>query len=222
MQPITLTPHLLEEHRRDAVTLLSRYFAGPLQRGDGFEGGWWDTFDPSGTRDESSERFTADDVLSASLLAAPIHPAAVLTILRDTGGTLTTGLRELGDDRDLASLSADEVISLERNSTIWQGLRSVAHMGPTRTSKLIARKRPRLIPIYDSVVGGAVYGDSTTSQWQRMHAALIADGGALNEHLVALRAQADLPRQVSALRVFDVLAWLDGSGHADRILGERH
>ena len=67
-----------------------------------------------------------------------------------------------------------------------------------------------------------MYGRSATvAQWQRMHAALTADGGRLQEHLLSLRGDAGLPDGVSALRVFDVIAWLDGSGKAQKILA-RH
>ncbi|WP_368245537.1 DUF6308 family protein [Janibacter sp. Y6] len=76
LEPITVTPHLHEDQRAGAVALLQGYFAGLLDKGRGFEGGWWDTFDPSGTRSSSQDRFTADDVLSASLLSADIHPTA--------------------------------------------------------------------------------------------------------------------------------------------------
>ncbi|UZG59889.1 DUF6308 family protein [Rhodococcus opacus] len=40
--------------------------------------------------------------------------------------------------------------------------------------------------------------------------ALLADGGALHRRLVSIRAAAGLPEEMSALRVFDVIAWVDG------------
>lgn len=70
--PIRLTPHLAEERHEDAVRLVRTYFAGILEGAGGFEGAWWDGFDPSGTRAENPNTFTADDILSASLLSAPI------------------------------------------------------------------------------------------------------------------------------------------------------
>lgn len=220
LEPITVTTHLHEEQRADAVALLQGYFAGPLDKGRGFEGGWWDTFDPSGTRSSSQARFTADDVLSASLLSADIHPTAIVQILFTRADGLAAKLGGLGADRELASLSAAEARDLEeQNRPLWSAVRDLHDVGATRTSKLLARKRPNLIPIYDSVIGDAVYGRSATvAQWQRMHAALTADGGRLQDHLLSLRGDAGLPEEVSALRVFDVIAWLDGSGKAQKIL----
>ena len=222
--PVTLTRRLDAAETDDAVYLLQRYYAG-LIAGDctGFEGGHWDTFDPSGTRASSPDEFTADDLLSASLLSADIPPRAVVRILRDSDlrSKLTTGLRHLHDDRDLASLTHDEIRHLEQTSALWGVLREIGGLGPTRTSKLIARKRPRLIPIYDSVVGGAVYGSTTRGYWTRLHGALTADDHALHRHLVSLRNRAGLQQWVSPLRVFDVIAWLDASGKGDELLMRR-
>lgn len=225
LAPITLPRRLKEEARHDAVYLLRKYFAGPLAGSlSGFEGGHWDNFDPSGTRDSSPNQFTADDLLSASLLSADIPAKAVVRILNDEDlqMTLSRTLRDdLGQDRDLASLTDTQVRELESKSTIWTQLRRLPGVGPTRTSKLIARKRPRLIPIYDSLVGAAVYGGSTIGYWTRMHAALTANDAMLHEQLVLLREQAGLEDYVSPLRVFDVIAWLDASGKGDELLRGR-
>lgn len=217
-QPLQLTAHLLPELKDDAVRLLQTYFGDLLGTGSGYEGGSWDGFDPSGTREESRDIFTADDLLSASLLSADIHPTAILRILGSDAVDLASAIKTLGSDRDLASLDASEVGELEASSTIWQALRSIPHIGPTRASKLIARKRPHLIPIYDKVLGNAVYGGTSQGQWVRMHAALTADGGALSDHLTTLRDLSGLPEWISLLRIFDVIAWLDGSGKAAKIL----
>ena len=47
--------------------------------------------------------------------------------------------------------------------------------------------------------------------------ALRADDGALHRRLVSIRKKAGLPEEISALRVFDVIAWMDGK---NRRLGE--
>ncbi|WP_283295010.1 DUF6308 family protein [Rhodococcus sp. IEGM 1351] len=40
--------------------------------------------------------------------------------------------------------------------------------------------------------------------------ALRADDGALHRRLLSIRKEAGLPEEISALRVFDVIAWMDG------------
>ncbi len=80
-------------------------------------------------------------------------------------------------------------------------------------SKLMARKRPRLIPVFDSIINAYVLG-GTGVLWQPLHAALRRDECALQNRLVNIREGAKLPDYVSALRIFDVLCWMEGSGHA--------
>lgn len=215
---LTLTPRLQPDNSREGALLLQRYYAGLLGNGMGFEGGWWDGFDPSRTRHSSPDEFTSDDLLATSLLSVPIDPSAVILIVGERTHDLTLALKTLGGDRDLASLSDSEVRHLEDNSTIWNTLRSIKSIGPTTASKLIARKRPNLIPIFDQVISEAVYGGTSIDQWKRLHAALTADDAALNERLKSLRALAQLPEWISPLRIFDVIAWLDGSGKAMDIL----
>ncbi|MDF3312967.1 DUF6308 family protein [Rhodococcus koreensis] len=40
--------------------------------------------------------------------------------------------------------------------------------------------------------------------------ALWADDGALHHRLLSIRKEAGLPDEISVLRVFDVIAWMDG------------
>jgi len=81
-------------------------------------------------------------------------------------------------------------------------------LGRTTTSKLIARKRPRLVPIWDTVI--AVVTDAHDHQWEPLRAALQEDDHALHRRLLTLRDAAGLPADVSALRVLDVIAWREG------------
>ena len=81
---------------------------------------------------------------------------------------------------------------------------------------LLARKRPRLRPIYDTVVV-AVTG-TKRQHWEPMRQALRADDAALHHRLLRLREAAGLSQQVSALRVFDVITWMEGK---KRGLGRR-
>jgi hypothetical protein len=81
----------------------------------------------------------------------------------------------------------------------------------------MARKRPRLIPIFDSVIDRTVLG-GTGVLWPPMHAALRENDRALHERLLRVRARAGLDESISVLRLFDVLAWMDGSGNSEKVL----
>ncbi|MFJ4203507.1 DUF6308 family protein [Streptomyces sviceus] len=72
--------------------------------------------------------------------------------------------------------------------------------------KVLARKRPRLLPVYDRVVRCAV--GRPRSFWLALHAALREDDAALHRQLLELRQAARLPEAVSVLRVCDVVVWM--------------
>ncbi|MEP7738883.1 DUF6308 family protein [Nocardioides sp. 31GB23] len=82
-------------------------------------------------------------------------------------------------------------------------------VGPTTASKLYARKRPRLRPIYDSVVARVI---GTEQIWEPLRAYL-QDCPDLHGDLISLRTDAGLPDAVSPLRIFDVVAWMEGKGY---------
>ncbi|ANS31121.1 hypothetical protein R1CP_32490 [Rhodococcus opacus] len=84
-----------------------------------------------------------------------------------------------------------------------------------KATKLIARKRPRLYPIWDSVVSQVL--GTERAHLNPVREALRADAGALHRRLLSIREEAGLPEEISALRVFDVIAWMDGK---NRRLGE--
>jgi hypothetical protein len=72
----------------------------------------------------------------------------------------------------------------------------------------LARKRPRLIPVYDRIVKKVAGGDP--NYWVPLCEALQADDRALHHRLLRLHQEAGLPPAFSALRVFDVIAWMEG------------
>ena len=98
------------------------------------------------------------------------------------------------------------------DSPAWvleDALRGLPGIGRTIASKLMARKRPRLVPIYDKVLRRVMGLEE--GQWVPLNLALRADGQALQKRLLGLRDAADVPAAVSALRVLDVIAWRDGT-----------
>ena len=82
-------------------------------------------------------------------------------------------------------------------------------VGPTIASKLCARKRTALIPIFDSVVSDGI--DAWTTQWEPLRAALRAERRtSCTAGLLELREMAQLSPEISAIRVYDVLTWMEG------------
>ncbi|AGS35349.1 hypothetical protein B841_09380 [Corynebacterium maris DSM 45190] len=78
-------------------------------------------------------------------------------------------------------------------------------MGATTAAKLIARKRPRLYPIYDSVVVEELGLKRRLFHELRKE---LTENPALRALCAQLRTAAELPASISILRVFDVMTWM--------------
>lgn len=76
----------------------------------------------------------------------------------------------------------------------------------------MARKRPHLVPIYDSVIASTL--QVRGAFWQPMYELLSEID--FRDRLTRIREEAGsrtevrLPKGLSLLRVFDVIAWMDG------------
>ncbi|MFF9038429.1 DUF6308 family protein [Streptomyces sp. NPDC014892] len=108
--------------------------------------------------------------------------------------------------RDDAEAEAADLAEGAPAHTAWRVLCNETGIGWVTAAKLLARKRPRLLPVYDQVVR-CILG-RPRSFWLDLHGALSADNHALHRELLALRQSADLPATVSALRVCDVVLWM--------------
>lgn len=217
-QGIRLCPSLQEDGTERAVTVLRHYFEQTAEGDFRFTGGAWDSFDPSGTRATSANKFTADDVLSCTLLSTPIGAPAALELLGTAAEErLSTLLARIPADRDFVDEASRESNSFRPAVDLYNALFKLPGVGLTRATKLLARKRPRLVPIVDSVILRDVLHGSRT-HWQPLLTAFQANERALWSRLSALHSAAELPSLVSTLRVFDVLSWMEGAGYADQIV----
>lgn len=189
-----------------ALGLLQRYF-GPASGSDRPTGAMFDTWDTTGSRKDTADRFTADDCVAVTCLSVDVRPIAAHEVLVARQDELSALLARIPVDRDLVDVEE----KLGPDSAEWQlnsALRSIHDIGRTVASKLMARKRPRLIPVHDVIVAGVT--NTLDAQWEPLRLALRADGRALHERLTRLRDAAGLPDEVSALRVLDVIAWREG------------
>ncbi|MCG7320845.1 DUF6308 family protein [Arsenicicoccus bolidensis] len=202
------------------MTVLRAYFTPLSGRNTGFTGGAWDTFDPSGRRSATADVFTADDLLSCALLSAPIRGRAAMDLLVLRADDFGALLDKVGPDREFVEIDDPDGPEFQPVRDLYSALVALPGVGETRATKLMARKRPHLVAIIDSVVKASVFG-GMPRQWGPLHGVLTADGGQIHDRLLRLRSRAGLPEAVTALRVFDVLAWMDGSGNAERVLANQ-
>ena len=198
--------------REAAAGYIDRYFGLGAHAGEEFTGAHFERFTPT-----PADEITADDLIAVSCLSVHVPAKAALGILGSKRGEISDLLAQIPADLPLADLSLDrhaEILAPDSPaSRLWHVLRSRDAkrwgVGPTTASKIMARKRPALIPIYDSVVGAATGFRSGDGTWQAWHEAFATDGEFVAE-LEDLRAAADL-RDISLLRILDVVLWMHGT-----------
>lgn len=187
---------------------LTDYLAD-AESGPVFAGARFDTYAPS-----DPGRIEPSDVVALSFLSITIGIGSTLTpstILElDANSELTTELlKSVPTGRPLESLSAEEFIEhLGPDSSateLYDLIRSLG-VGPVTTHKLMARKRPELFPIRDSVVESIVGAEQ--SWWEPWWKALTAEPriiSVIDELRSAAGTRAD---HLSRLRVADIALWM--------------
>jgi len=103
---------------------------------------------------------------------------------------------------------------------LWKVLRSVPQVGRTRASKLMARKRPQLIPTFDRHIADGLRLTKHDNDWLIMQQVVRAHAQRLTE--LQFELQANHPgegrlRALSQLRVLDIIIWMrsHGAGQSD-------
>lgn len=192
---------------------LRRYFGiglppGPPGAGVGvFTGGRFEHLAGGGDRRQVANRFTAEDLIAVQTLSVTVPAPVALDLLEGPlGAQLSELLRDIPADTDLADADASVVVAGSPAHQAWSLLENQHKVGWVIAGKLLARKRPRLLPVYDRVVRCAL--GRPLSFWTELRTALGENDGALHHRLLDLRQSAGLPQTVSALRVADVAIWM--------------
>ncbi|MEJ7647714.1 MAG: DUF6308 family protein [Nakamurella sp.] len=172
-----------------------------------FDGATFDTWDPSGNRAEDTDRFTSDDFTALPFLSIDPEARTLKSLLGADADRASALLADL--PRDLAFYDADiDWLYNGAPTELWKLVRRSA--GPTTVSKLMARKRPLLFPIRDSLVDRALGTTAEAEWWRPLHALWNGNSGALQTRINAVRSTAGVDADLPSLRVFDVIAWMDG------------
>lgn len=165
------------------------------------------------------DRITSTDLVAVSFLSVNIPPAAAWGILNE----LNDGLESLWSKipLNLSIESADCTKELfakgQELDRIWNllGRSPRGHrwgMGPTKISKLMARKRPLLIPVQDKVIKfelEAIDSSYWELWWEAMH--LCLEGRqVVVDFARMLRNSVPEAQQLSLLRVLDIAIWMHG------------
>lgn len=196
-----------------AVGLLRDYFG--LDDGVPYTGASFELLGHAWNDPARLDVITASDLLALTTLSVPrsartLADAAIELLDPMVSAEVSGLLAQIDPELHLVDAQDSEIDDDAPVSRLWARFRVLSDFGPVATSKLIARKRPRLAPIYDSVVG-AEYGlKSSRGIYAGLRDALAADGKRLHQHAVSLHSQAELPAEVAPLRVIDVVVWMAG------------
>ncbi|MFE2375277.1 DUF6308 family protein [Streptomyces sp. NPDC059398] len=187
---------------------LQRYFGtSHFHEAVPFTGSRFEHLAGGGDREPVANVLTADDLIAVQTLSVRIPAEAALDLLEgELGLRLSKLLRGVPSGLDMVEAEAADLTEGSPAHTAWRVLIDQPGIGWVTAGKLLARKRPRLLPVYDQVVR-CILG-RPKSFWLDLHGALHADNHALHLELIALRQAANLPATVSALRVCDVVLWM--------------
>lgn len=200
-----------------------RYF-GSEPSGVPYSGAY---FNRIGSEELAPDRFTASDLYSLQCLAVNVPVLPGIVFLETHAETVNSMLAQIPHDLRLEDVSSTEYSNLlGPDSDAWALYRLLRadpkplkqlndpaltgrwNMGPTRVSKLMARKRPHLIPIEDSVVN-RVIGTDAKDTWKEWWHALTTDPEPLTSMAGTVRHAAKTP-ELSTLRALDIVLWMKG------------
>jgi hypothetical protein len=194
---------------------LSTYFHGTPRK---FSGSLFDSLGGGGDRPDVENQITREDLLAVAAVNATMPAAVASELLTEpVSGRLAAWLRQLPTDIDLWD-AEDETLAVAARA--WEEIRTVHEVGATPADgwvagyKLLARKRPRLIPLYDVKVRRVVELAEGASWWFSLRGAMRLDGED-NEvrHRVRSAMREANVGYVSVLRGLDVILWsYAGSG----------
>ncbi len=177
---------------------LRRYF--DAEPGDMFTGRWFDHFAAIG----DPNRFEASDIVAVEALSVEVPPpeAAARLLITDTE-RFNALLRAIPREMDLWSVGRLDVSVGSAADDLHAALKQLPQVGGVTAGKLMAAKRPRLIPIFDERVD-RMLAPRDELFWVSMHDQLKDD----QRRSVIERACRNAPAHVGLLRRIDVALWM--------------
>lgn len=202
---LTLPPALRSDDDDRATALVSAYFDS-TGTGRYYTGAFFDRLDGGGDRPGVRNRFTGADLVAVHLLSIRVSRRMGIE-LEQRAADFEELLSLIPHDVDLAYAHASLISKDSAAWQLWGELKTVHGVDWVVANKLLARKRPRLLPVYDNDVRALV--GEPDGFWEALCSALSTDEQALHRRLLAIRERAGVGDDVSVLRVFDVIAWME-------------
>ncbi|WP_378021288.1 DUF6308 family protein [Actinomycetospora rhizophila] len=187
---------------------MQTYFHDRRDAGDPlYTGAAFDRLAGGGDAPKVANRFTADDLSAVTMLSVSVDPRAALRMLETEADDLSALLAKIPAELDLIDADNHQIGPDSPADELWRRVDRYHPVGETTTSKLLARKRPRLLPVIDSVVREVLAITWSGDYWRQMRDYLREESPRW-EFLRAAHAAAGLADGISLLRCFDVLLWM--------------
>ena len=203
----TRWPRVVVDRDTEAARgLLERYFA---VRKDGTPCYTGSRFETLARLNPDPNRLGPADLIAVSALSVDIPALAAIRLLEESNSAqISHFLRKIPADVDIVDADPAELTGDSAAGQLWGFLRAGKDgIGRTRVSKLLAAKRPRLLPIWDSFVESAT-GLDTSDNWRKFQTVLRADDAAIWRWLTELKNEVPIiPAEITPLRVLDILLW---------------
>lgn len=153
------------------------------------------------------DTYTAKDMLAVSMLSVTVPARAALCLLE---GEADEALAVVAHRTSL--WTHPEMLDRDGSAwALWRLVESHHNVGSTIASKLLAVKRPDLLPIYDQHVAEALhFGESYWSFWQDVARSPSVKG--LTDAVRLAMVEAGAPDSVTTLRAIDVVVWMRQHG----------
>ncbi|WP_328325878.1 DUF6308 family protein [Kribbella sp. NBC_00382] len=195
---------------REAVEDLRAYFEdGPPNTG--YPGRWFEQIGSPADQELNRDRLTADDIVALSALSIRLPITVSARLLGEDSAEINELLTQIPADADLWDVDRSDLSPRSAAYRLFTKFRAMAWNGGDHgtsgvtASKLLARKRPRLIPIYDHQVSQLVDLGKGANWWISLREALTDE---VRDHLEQAHRSAELSPMITPLRTLDVILWM--------------
>lgn len=176
---------------------LKCYFGG--ERDSRFTGRWFEHFASA----SSADQFESADILAVKALSVTVPIESAARLIVSEADRFNKPLTKIPKDVDLWQVARSEVEPQSSSVELHAALKSLDGVGYVTAGKLLAAKRPRLIPILDSKVEQLLQPPPNRF-WVTMRNQLTDEARRRTIDDVCIGA----PRRVSLLRRIDVALWM--------------
>jgi hypothetical protein len=186
-----------QAHQDEVRANLERYFLGV--GGLPFGGRHFERFSAMGDPD----RFVATDVLAVEALSVDVPPNSAAKLLDTEAEHFNDLLRQIPADKDIWEVTPAVLAECGQAAQLHAKLKELWGVGPVTAGKLMAAKRPRLIPVVDTLVS-QVLKPPGGRFWLPMYNQLLDD-----HRRDRIAGVVSIPLgDVSFLRRIDVAIWM--------------